>query len=118
MAKFKIQIGGNLPSFKLPVTFTCPDGKEATITMTVKHRSTDEMKDFYESEDKAPKGNAEFIRFMAEGWDLDDEFNDENISGFAHTSRHLSWRCRKLTWPRLRATVQKFKAGCLSHASA
>ena len=54
MAKFKIQIGGNLPSFKLPVTFTCPDGKEATITMTVKHRSTDEMKDFYESEDKAP----------------------------------------------------------------
>ena len=80
MAKFKIRIGGELPPFKLPVTFTCPDGKDATINMTVKHHSTDEMKEFYESEEKAPKGNVDFIRFMAEGWDLDEEFTDENIS--------------------------------------
>ena len=38
------------------------------------------MKEFYESEEKAPKGNVDFIRFMAEGWDLDEEFTDENIS--------------------------------------
>ncbi|UVT30732.1 hypothetical protein [Klebsiella phage vB_KshKPC-M] len=104
------------PFFQTARTFTCPDGKEATITMTVKHRSTD-MKDFYakiKRQRVTPSLSASWPKVGI--WMTNSAM--KTFPGFALTSRRSSWHCHKLTWPRLRATVQKFKAGCLSHASA
>ena len=111
MAKFKIRIGGELPSFKLPVTFTCPDGKDATINMTVKHHSTNEMKE-----------RRKVTWILSASWPKagiwTKNLRMKTFPGCARITLPLSWRCLKPTWPRLPGIVQKSKAGCLSNTSA
>lgn len=70
--KFKL---GVLPNFKLPVKFIMPDGEEAKITFTVKHKTIEDVQALYQGE----TADNEFITAIAEGWDLDEEFNDENV---------------------------------------
>lgn len=74
MAKMKLTLGP-LPDFKLPVKFVLPDGNEQDIVFTVKHKKSSEIQELYQKEGiKDP----EFITSIASGWDLDDEFNEEN----------------------------------------
>ncbi|WP_279025578.1 phage tail assembly chaperone [Gibbsiella quercinecans] len=72
MAKFKIAA---LKDFPLPLSFLMPNGKEAKIVFTVKHVKSDELTQLFERD----ASNLEFIKFIASGWDCEDEFNDENI---------------------------------------
>lgn len=74
MAKVKFTLGA-LPNFKLPVKFVMPDGEEAKIVFTVKHLPADEVQEMYESNDVKDK---DLIMRLAVGWDVEDEFNEEN----------------------------------------
>ena len=76
MAKMKVTLGA-LPNFKLPVKFTMPNGDEGKIVFTVKHRKASEIQDLYASEN--PISDVEMITQLATGWDLEEEFNDENV---------------------------------------
>ena len=76
MAKFKLTLGA-LPDFKLPVKFTMPNGEEAKIVFTVKHIKASEIQDLYASENSI--SDVEMITKLAVNWDLEEEFNEENI---------------------------------------
>lgn len=76
MSKMKLTIGP-LPDFKLPVKFAMPNGEDQTIIFTVRHRKTSEIHERYTSD--TPMSDVEMITFLASGWNLDDEFNEENI---------------------------------------
>lgn len=76
MAKFKLTLGA-LPNFKLPVKFTMPNGEEAKIVFTVKHVKANEIQDLYASENAI--SDVEMITKLAVGWDLGEEFNEENV---------------------------------------
>lgn len=74
MAKMKLTLAP-LPDFKLPVKFVLPDGNEQKIVFTVKHKRASEIQELYQKEGiKDP----EFIMNIAVGWDLEEEFNEEN----------------------------------------
>lgn len=76
MAKFKLTLGA-LPDFKLPVKFVMPNGDEAKIVFTVKHIKANEIQDLYSAEHTI--SDVEMITKLAVGWDLEEEFNEENI---------------------------------------
>ena len=76
MAKMKVTLG-KLPNFKLPVDYVMPNGEEARIVFTVKHRKTSEIQSMYDSNE--PVSDHEMITALAVGWDLEEEFNKENI---------------------------------------
>lgn len=76
MAKFKLTIGA-MPDFKLPVKFKLPDGNEASIVFTVKHKKSSEIQELYSRESMK---DFEFIKEIATNWDLEEEFNEENVS--------------------------------------
>ena len=75
MAKFKLTLAP-LPDFKLPVKFTMPDGNEGSILFTVRHLKAKEVQEMYEAE-KVVR-DADLIMRLATGWDLEEEFNEEN----------------------------------------
>lgn len=76
MAKMKVTLG-KLPNFKLPVDVTMPDGEEATMVLTVKHRKASEIQEVFDADE--PMSDIEMIKFLAVGWDLEEEFTDEAI---------------------------------------
>lgn len=81
MSKFKVSLSVNLPDFKLPVDFMLPNGVEANIVFTVKHIGTDEVQKMYLDKDMTDE---KFITNLAVGWDLEDEFNVDNVRKAAH----------------------------------
>lgn len=76
MSKFKIK---QVDDFKLPISFIMPNGEEAKFTFTVKHKRAKDVANLFNLEaDKLPT-DVEFIKMFATGWDLEEEFNDENL---------------------------------------
>lgn len=75
MSKMKLTLAP-LPDFKLPVKFVLPNGDEQRIVFTVKHRKASEIQELYQRENNK---DVDFIKEIACGWDLEDEFNDENV---------------------------------------
>lgn len=78
MSKFKVSLVNRLPDFKLPVKFVMPNGEEAEIVFTVKHKTALEIKAMYDSEQKTT--DEDFIGQLVSGWDLEEEFNKENAN--------------------------------------
>ena len=76
MAKFKLKLVA-LPEFDLPVSFNLPNGEKAEIKFKVKHLKASEVKELY-TQKKEVKDH-EFIQAIATDWDLEEEFNEENI---------------------------------------
>lgn len=73
---FKVQLSAALPDFKLPVKFNTPSGEEAEITFNAKHKPTSEITEML----KTPGiTNQEVVSGFTNGWDLEDEFNVENV---------------------------------------
>lgn len=79
MAKFKVSLS-RLPDFKLPVTFTAPNGDDATVVFVVKHKTANELEKFFDRENVK---NHEIINEVATSWDLEEEFNEENVKQLA-----------------------------------
>lgn len=76
--RFKISIK-RLPDFKLRVKFVMPNDEEADIVFTVKHKTIAEMQGVYFTEDEKPATDFDVAKAIVTGWDLEEDFNDENL---------------------------------------
>lgn len=76
MAKLKIR---KLENFPLPIDVTLPNGEVERIVFTAKHRKPKDVSDLFNAEEDKRPGDLEFLKEFASGWDLEEEFNDENI---------------------------------------
>ena len=96
----KVKLGSRPKSFKRVVKFPMVDGSEGAMTITFKYRTRSEFGQFIDemmleaqtAPDEAPatslgaalektkEANADYILKIAEGWDLDEEFNRENVA--------------------------------------
>lgn len=74
MAKIKLVPD---PTFTAKVPIPVPGGKPVDVEFTFLHRKRDEVKGWIEANAEAT--DVESIKWCAKGWELDDEFNAENI---------------------------------------
>lgn len=79
MAKFKLSLAA-LPDFKLPVKFKLANDQEVEVVFTVKHKKASELQTLLRKEDLSTK---ELIASIASDWDLEEEFNEDNVNEFA-----------------------------------
>lgn len=75
MAKIKLCAD---PTFKAPVPIPVPGAKPSSVEFTFKHRTKKEVADWGNSLNK--KTDLSMLKEIVLGWELDDEFNDENIT--------------------------------------
>lgn len=79
MARMKVKLG-KMKDFPMKVEFNGHDGSEMFVTFTVVHMKRDEFLEQINKEGGDRLNDAQFIMFLASGWDLEDEFNEENVS--------------------------------------
>ena len=65
------------PTFKAKVGVPVPGSRPAEVLFTFKHRTRDEIIDWVDTSRDA--NDVESVMACAVGWDLDDEFNAENV---------------------------------------
>lgn len=75
------------PTFFAVVKIPIAGGEEEEVGFTFKYRNRKQFP--IEFSDPTGPTTPEDIRLIAEGWDLDDEFTDENIQKFID----LPWKC-------------------------
>jgi hypothetical protein len=73
MAKLKLNPS---PTFKKSVDIPVAGDEPAQVLFTFKHMNKDALEKFIDSLDK--RTDEESVLLMAEGWDLEDEFNLES----------------------------------------
>ena len=78
MAKFKLSLAA-LPDFKLPVKFKLANDQDVEVIFTVKHKKTSELQELLSKEDLSTK---ELIMAIASDWDLEEEYNEDNVNEF------------------------------------
>lgn len=74
MAKFSLDPN---PTFQATVEIPLPGGEKAPVKFTFKHRDRDGLRAFMDG--TPDKDAADVVLEAAAGWDLDDEFNAENV---------------------------------------
>jgi len=74
MAKLSLKID---PTFPVTVAIPKAGSEPVQIKLICKHRTKDALQEFINSRNE--KSDCEGILCMASGWDLEDEFNAENI---------------------------------------
>lgn len=67
------------PTFKATVDVPIHGNGTAPIIVEFKHRDRDQMKALLEAH-KKDVSNVQAVMDVAVGWDLDDEFNEENVA--------------------------------------
>lgn len=79
MAKLKLTAD---PTFTAKVGIPIAGGEPATVLFTFKHRTQDELKEFVKElqSGKKPTSDVDMLMSIACGWDLEDEFNRENVA--------------------------------------
>lgn len=75
MAKLKLQPD---PTFKAKVEISVPGAAAAKVEFTFKHRTRQEMDRFLKAVSDM-KDDTEMILALASGWDLADDFTEENV---------------------------------------
>jgi hypothetical protein len=76
MSKVLFKLDPN-PTFDALVAIPVPGGSKADVKFTFKHRSKTELEEFLSSNQSMD--DTALVNSIATGWELDDEFNDENI---------------------------------------
>ncbi len=66
------------PTFQTKVAIPVAGGESADVLMTFVHRTRDEIKVFRETRDA--KTDEQSFMDMVTAWDLEDEFNAENVT--------------------------------------
>lgn len=64
------------PTFKAKVSIPLPGAAPADVEFTFKHRTRDQIVEWLEKRDTS---DIDSVKDCAIGWELDDEFTDENI---------------------------------------
>lgn len=75
MSKFKLDPS---PTFKATVQIPVHGGDSIPVVFEFKHRTRDQMDEFYKP--KKARAVEEQAMDMLAGWELDDEFNAENVA--------------------------------------
>jgi hypothetical protein len=75
MAKLKLQPD---PTFKAKVAIVVPGAEPSNVVFTFKHRSRQEMDRFLKAVSDM-KDDVEMVMALATGWDLADDFTEENV---------------------------------------
>ena len=78
VSKFKLEPA---PTFKATVQIPVHGGDSVPVVFEFKHRTRDELDAFYKP--KKERTVEEQLMDMVVGWDLDDEFNAENVAKLA-----------------------------------
>ena len=78
MAKFKLSLAA-LPDFKLPVKFKLANDQDVEVIFTVKHKKTSELQELLQKKELSTK---ELIMAIASDWDLEEEYNEDNVNEF------------------------------------
>jgi hypothetical protein len=77
MAKFKLVPD---PTFKRRVAIPLPgDGKAGDVEFVFRFRGRDDLAEFYKRMSEPGQDRIESVMQMATGWDLEDEFNAQNV---------------------------------------
>jgi len=76
MAKFKLAVA---PTFKAKVAIPVPGGESPEVEFEFKHRTVAQLDEWSKSLKKGRK-NEEVVSEILVGWELDDEFSEENIA--------------------------------------
>lgn len=79
MAKLKLQPD---PTFKAKVEIAVPGATPASVVFTFKHRTRQEMERFLPSVTQM-EDDAQLIMAVATGWELADDFTEENVKALA-----------------------------------
>ena len=66
------------PTFKAKVEIPVHGGNVVPVEFTFIHKTRDELNDMMGP--KAPKTDVESIFAMCEGWELEDDFTEENVT--------------------------------------
>ena len=74
MAKLKLVAA---PTFSHPVKIPMAGGAPVPVTMEFKHRTKKELDEFIKS--RAEKTDTETVLEMVSSWELEDEYNKENV---------------------------------------
>ena len=75
---FKVTLSERLPDFQLPVKFVLPNGVEATMVFTVMALTSSELNEALKNAQN--QTGAQFVKTLASGWELEDEFSDDNVN--------------------------------------
>lgn len=77
MAKLKLNPE---PTFKAKVKIPVPGGAPVPVEFTFKHKGRAELKEWLTVPQDGPQESESFyVRQFVAGWELDDEFSDDNI---------------------------------------
>lgn len=76
MSKLKLKLNPD-PTFVAAVEIATHGGNNVPVNFTFKHRTREAMKVFFDG--LKDREDADNVLEMAVGWELDDEFNRENI---------------------------------------
>jgi Domain of unknown function (DUF1789). len=74
----KIQLTPN-PTFAAPVLIPVHEGEPVAVSFTFKHRSNPELVAYVRDELES-KTDVDVVMDVASAWELDDEFNAENVA--------------------------------------
>lgn len=79
MAKMKLTIKKR-PNFKLKLELQMPDTDDlAVVVLDVEHRKAKELGALFNAPPEERLDDLAFFKEFVKGWDLEEEFNDENI---------------------------------------
>lgn len=76
MAKFKLK---PVDDFKLPIDFNMPNGEQARIVFTVKHKRAKDIGALFSATGDDKTSDESFVMNIATGWDLEEDFNLDNV---------------------------------------
>lgn len=71
------------PTFKAKVAIPIPGAAPVLVEFTFKHRPKDEFVSW--GQNLSGVEDVDLVKDVASGWDLDDEFNDANITALTQT---------------------------------
>jgi len=77
MAKLKLNPE---PTFKAKVGIPVPGAGKAPVEFVFKHRSREQIKEWMKAQAESDDQDTDTVMDFAVGWDLDDEFNAENVT--------------------------------------
>lgn len=84
MAKLKLKPN---PTFPLKVEVHVPGHEPGDVVFTAKHRSKEDMEDFIKAVAEM-KDDSSVIMAIATGWDLENEFTEENVKALVSDYAH------------------------------
>jgi len=93
------------PTFQCPVNIPVPGKEEVPVVFTFKYRTRDESARY--REEARDYNDVQVIMSLAEGWELDEEFNEANVEALCNTYPSMGLRVLTTYFAELMGARQK-----------